>query len=98
MDEEKSVFAASRWTSGNFVFPSRIEVSKERVAHIKPGLFRTEEESIPLSKVASVTINSGWVWSEIQIESAGGANPIVSHGHPKQDALRIREIIERHQG
>jgi hypothetical protein len=98
MDEEKSVFAASRLTSGNFVFPSRIEVSKERVSRIKPGLFKSEEESIAISKVASVTINSGWIWSEIRIDSAGGANPIVSHGHPKQDALRIREIIERHQG
>jgi len=97
VDDEKSVFIASRLTSGNRVFPSRIEVSKERVSHIKPGIMHSEEESIPINKVASVTIDSGWIWSEIRIDPSGGSNPIVSHGHRKQDALRIREMIEHHQ-
>src|SRR5260370_32272298 len=97
MIEEKEVFVASRWTSGNALFPVRIEVSPERVTRVKPGLFSSNEESISISKVASVNIETGLIWSDIRIDSAGGANPILSHGHTKADARRIREMIEGYQ-
>jgi len=31
------------------------------------------------------------------IESTGGTDPIVSHGHRKADALRIRDLVEGFQ-
>jgi hypothetical protein len=37
------------------------------------------------------------IWSEIRIDSTGGAEPITSHGHSKKDAVRIRELIESYQ-
>jgi len=37
------------------------------------------------------------LWSDIRIDSAGGTNPIVSHGHRKHDAERIRDLVERFQ-
>ena len=91
------VFTASRWTSGNFLFPVRIEVSRERVTRITPSLFGQNEESIAISKVASVSIQTGILWSEIRIDSEGGTNPIRSHGHTKEDARTIRELIEKFQ-
>ena len=90
-------FIASRMTSGNFLFPTRIEVSPERVLRIKPRALGQDEESMPMAKVASVQINVGLMFSQIRIDSAGGTNPIVSHGHRKADARRIRELIERYQ-
>jgi len=54
--------------------------------------------SISISKVASVHIRTGILWSEILIESSGGADPLRSHGHRKADARRIRELIETAQG
>jgi hypothetical protein len=36
-------------------------------------------------------------WSDIRIDSAGGTNPILSHGHRKRDAERIRDLIEQLQ-
>ncbi|MGD0694798.1 MAG: hypothetical protein ABSB82_08075 [Terriglobia bacterium] len=50
-----------------------------------------------MSKVASVTIHTGLIWSEIRIESSGGADPITSHGHRKKDARQIRDLIEQLQ-
>jgi len=97
MTDEKQVFIASRWTSGNFFFPVRIEISRERVTRIKPRLFGSDEESIPLSKVASVNIKTGLIWSDIRIDSTGGNNPITSHGHSKADARAIRDLVERFQ-
>ena len=91
------VFTASRWTRGNFPFPTRIEVSPERVLRVKPRWFGATEESIAMSKVASVYISKGMLFSDIRIDSSGGSNPITSHGHTKGDAERIRELIEKHQ-
>jgi len=97
MDEEKHVFIASRWTSGNLLFPVRIEVNQDRVTRIKPRLFGSNEESIAIPKVASVNIKIGLIWSDIRIDSSGGTNPIVSHGHIKDDARAIRTLIEQFQ-
>ena len=90
-------FTASRWTRGNIFFPTRIVVSPLHVSRVKRRLFGSTEESIAISQVASVEISTGIIWSEITIESTGGADPITSHGHRKRDALRIRELIENYQ-
>ena len=97
MPEEKYVFTASRLTRGNLLFPVRIEINQERVARVKPRLVGANEESIPISKVASVNIATGLIWSDIRIDSSGGSNPILSHGHRKADAHRIRDLIEHFQ-
>jgi hypothetical protein len=91
------VFSASRFTKGNLFFPTRIEVGPERVLRVKPRFFGSNEESIPINKVASVQISTGMIWSNIRIDSAGGTNPILSHGHTKGDAERIRELVEHYQ-
>ena len=90
-------FSASRWTRGNFFFPTRIVISPLHVSRVKPRLFGSREESIAISQVASVQITTGVIWSEIRIDSTGGADPITSHGHRKRDAVRIRELIESYQ-
>lgn len=90
-------FSASRWTQGNFFFPTRIVVSPQRVSRVKSRLFGSNEESIPMSKVASVHISTGPIWAQIVIESSSGTDPITSHGHRKADAQRIRDLIEQYQ-
>jgi len=90
-------FQASRWTKGNFLFPTVIEVSDKAVTRRKRSWFNQDEMSINISKVASVHIKTGLVWSNILIESSGGTDPLQSHGHSKADALRIKELIENAQ-
>jgi len=97
MDNVRHVFTASRLTSGNRLFPVRIEVNQNRVTRLKRRLFGSNEESIAIQKVASVNIQTGLLWSDIRIDSAGGSDPIVSHGHRKEDARAIRDLIERFQ-
>jgi Bacterial PH domain len=98
MDSSLSeTYMASRWTKGNFFFPTKIVVSPQRVIRLKSRLFGSNEESIPMSKVASVHISTGMFWSEIVIESTGGSDPITSHGHRKAEAQRIRDLIETYQ-
>jgi hypothetical protein len=90
-------FSASRWTRGNHIFRTRIVVTPLHVSRVKSRLFGQTEESIAISQVASVEIKTGMIWSEIRIDSTGGAEPITSHGHRKKDAIRIRELIETYQ-
>jgi hypothetical protein len=90
-------FSASRWTRGNHIFPTRIVVTALHVSRVKSRMFGTTEESIAISQVASVAIETGMIWSEIRIDSTGGSEPITSHGHSKSDAVRIRELIESYQ-
>ena len=68
-----------------------------RVARVKSRLFGSNEESIAMSKIASVHISTGVFWAEIVIESTGGTDPITSHGHRKADAQRVRDLIEAYQ-
>jgi len=91
------IFTASRWTQGNFLFPTKLLVSPQRVSRIKSRLFGSNEESIAMSKIASVHISTGVFWSDIMIESTGGTDPITSHGHRKADAQRIRDLIETYK-
>ena len=90
-------FTASRWTKGNFFFPTRLLVSPQRVSLLKGRLLGSNEESIAISKIASVHISTGVLWSVIVIESTGGTDPITSHGHRKRDAERVRDLIETYQ-
>ena len=92
-----ATFSASRWTKGNFLFPTRLIITPQRVARVKSRLFGSNEESIAISKIASVHISTGVFWAEIVIESTGGTDPITSHGHRKGDAQSIRDLIEQYQ-
>jgi hypothetical protein len=90
-------FKASRWTTGNHLFPTVIEVSELSVVRHKRSWFSKDEISVSIQKVASVHIKTGVFWSEILIESSGGTDPLASHGHYKSDARRIKELIEGYQ-
>jgi hypothetical protein len=87
-------FVASRWTKGNHFFPAVIEVNDTAVVRQRSGLFSRNEMTIHLQKIASVHIQTGLFWSDILIESTGGTDPIESHGHRKDDARRIKYLIE----
>jgi hypothetical protein len=88
------IFRASRWTKGNLLFPTYIEVNEKSVSRRKRSWFHHDQISISMSKVASVHIKTGIIWSDILIESSGGSDPLASHGHKKGDAQRIKELIE----
>ena len=90
-------FKASRWTKGNHVFRTIIEVTDRAIIRHKRSWFSNDEISFSMSKVASVHIKTGFWWSDILIESSGGTDPFASHGHRKADAQRIRALVEEAQ-
>ena len=95
---EAELFTASRWTRGNLLFPTVIEVTDRALIRHQRTFFSKDEISISITKVASVHIKTGIWWSDIAIESSGGSDPLTSHGHRKADAQRIRSLVEEAQG
>jgi hypothetical protein len=95
--QEGEVFVASRLTRGNRIFPTQVAITPASVVQSKPQWLGRQEQSIHVSHVASVTIDTGLVFSDVVIETSGGSEPILCHGHRKREALRMKELIERYQ-
>jgi hypothetical protein len=91
------VFRASRWSSGNRLFPTQVLISPTSVVHYTPELFGRLEHSMHMAHVASVRIDTNLMFSDVYIETTGGASPIRCHGHSKADAIRMKQLIERYQ-
>jgi hypothetical protein len=94
---EGDVFVASRLSRGNRLFPTQVAVTPASVIQFKPQWLGRQEQSIHTSQVASVTADTGLLFSDVIIETTGGSEPIVCHGHRKGDALRMKELIGRYQ-
>jgi hypothetical protein len=92
------VFRASRWSGGNRLFPTQVAITKDSVVQYKPKWIGHDEEVIHVAHIASVKIATGAILSDIEIETSGGSDPIRCHGHRKNDAVRMKFLIEQYQG
>ena len=91
------VFRASRLSHGNRLFPTQVLITPTAVIHYTPELFGRKEHSIHIVHVASVSIDTNLLFSDVIIETTGGATPVRCHGHRKADAIRMKQLIEDHQ-
>jgi hypothetical protein len=91
--KDAPVFASSRWTSGNRLLPTQIAVFPDRVVRYTPKWIGHEEQTISIDQIASVRISAGMLFADVIIETTGGSQPIVCHGHWKGDAEGIRNRI-----
>jgi hypothetical protein len=91
------VFRASRLSQGNRLFPTQVLITPTAVVHYTPEVVGRREQSIHVAHVASVSINTNLLFSDVIIETSGGATPVRCHGHRKKDAVRMKALIEQHQ-
>lgn len=91
------VFRASRLSHGNRLFPTQVVISPSSVTHFTPQWIGKLEESIHISHVASIKIDTNIMFSDVVIETTGGHNPVRCHGHSKADALEMKRLIENFQ-
>ncbi|MGH9221818.1 MAG: hypothetical protein ACRD1W_21100 [Vicinamibacterales bacterium] len=91
------VFRASRWSRGNRLFPTQVLITPSSVVHYTPEVVGRKEHSIHIAHVASVSIDTNLLFSNVLIETSGGATPVVCHGHRKGDAVRMKQLIEQYQ-
>jgi hypothetical protein len=91
------VFVASRLSRGNHLFPTQVAITPTSVVQYTPRWLGRQEETIHMAHVASVKIDTGLIFSNVLIETTGGADPIVCHGHRKADAARMKDLIGLYQ-
>ena len=91
------VFRASRFSKGNHLLPTQVLVTPTNVVHFTPQWFGRYEHSIHVAHVASVGIDTHIIFSDVLIETTGGASPIHCKGHYKSDAVRMKQLIEEYQ-
>src|SRR5213083_2264089 len=77
------VFRASRVSRGNHLFPTQVLITPSSVVQYKPRWIGRQEETIHMAHVASVKIDTGLLLSNVLIETSGGSDPILCHGHRK---------------
>jgi hypothetical protein len=92
-----AIFRASRLSRGNRLFPTQVLITPSSVVHYTPEVVGRREQSIHIAHVASVSINTNLMFSDVIIETSGGATPVRCHGHRKGDAARMKALIEEHQ-
>lgn len=91
------VFRASRLSSGNHLFPTQVQITPTAIVHHTPRFMGQSEHSIHVAHVSSVRVDTGMIFSDVYIETSGGASPVKCHGHGKRDALEMKRIIEQFQ-
>jgi len=91
------VFHASRLSRGNRLFPTQVLITPSSVVQYTAHWIGKQEESIHIAHISSVKINTGLMFSDVLIETSGGASPIVCHGHSKSDAVTMKTLIEQSQ-
>jgi hypothetical protein len=91
------VFRASRWSGGNHLFPTQVQITPSSVVHFTPQWFGRVEHSIHIAHVSSVRIDTILLFSDVFIETSGGASPVACHGHRKRDAIAMKHLVEQYQ-
>ena len=91
------VFRASRLSRGNHLFPTQVLITPTSIVHYTPEWIGKLEHSIHIAHVASVRIDTNLLFSDVYIETSGGAAPVSCHGHSKRDAVRMKQLVEQFQ-
>jgi hypothetical protein len=91
------VFVASRWSRGNHLFPAQVAITPTEVVQFVPHWVGRREHTIHMAHVASVDISTNLFFSNIEIETSGGSDPVHCHGHRKRDALEMKRLINEFQ-
>jgi uncharacterized membrane protein YqiK len=91
------VFRASRLSSGNHLFPTQVQITPMAIVHHTPRFVGRSEHSIHVAHVSSVRVDTGMIFSDVYIETSGGASPVKCHGHRKRDAFEMKRLIAQFQ-
>jgi hypothetical protein len=93
-----SEYRASRFTSGNRIFPASITVDGNQIRYRKSRWFGSTEETINCQHVSSCRVAHGMIFSNMTLETSGGSQPIQIHGLSRRAAEAIEDAVRKAQG
>jgi uncharacterized membrane protein YdbT with pleckstrin-like domain len=87
------VFSASRLTSNNRLFPTKILIDDLGVTIKDHSLFSGKEKTIPFSRISSINIDCPFIgYSSITIETTGEGS-VLAHGFLKSEVTKMKELV-----
>lgn len=79
------------------LFPARMIADRLGISTVTVGFWLTpwmrQDEHLPMSHIAEVAHNRGFLWDTISVESSGGLNPLAIDGVPKSSARRFVDYV-----
>jgi hypothetical protein len=88
--QSSRVWAALTFNVTKLLFPSRMYADSHGVSTINVGFWLMpwvrSDEHLPMSHIAEVGHERGFLWDSISVESSGGLNPLTIAGLPKGPA------------
>jgi hypothetical protein len=91
------VFRASRLSRGNHLLPAQVIITQTSLTLYRPQWIGKLEESIHMAHIASIKIDTHVFFADIYVETSGGQDPVICHGHSKGDAVEMKSVIEQFQ-
>lgn len=91
------VFRASRLSRGNRLLPAQVIITQTSLTLYRPQWIGKLEESIHMAHIASIKIDTHVFFADIYVETSGGQDPVICHGHSKGDAVEMKSVIEKFQ-
>lgn len=91
------VFRASRLSRGNHLFPAQVAINQTSVVQYVPHWIGRREHTIHMAHISSVDITTTLFFSNLEIETSGGTDPVRCHGHRKRDAIEMKRLINEYQ-
>jgi hypothetical protein len=91
------VFRTSRWSRGNHLFPTQVAVTPSSVVQYTPQWLGRREHSIHMAHISSVEVDTNLFFSNVIIETSGGSDPVLCHGHRQRDAIEMKRLINEYQ-
>jgi hypothetical protein len=88
------VFRASRLSRGNHLFPAQVAITATSLTLFRPQWIGKFEESIHMAHIASIKIDTHVLFADVTVETSGGQDPVICHGHLKGDAVEMKRVIE----
>lgn len=90
-------YIASRFSVGNFLFPSKLSVSEHEITFIDRKIIGSDLISISFYQIEVVEIRTGLFFATIIVGSEGGAK-IIASGFKKADAREIKTLLDAGRG
>lgn len=88
------IYRASRFSAGNLLFRDQIRLEPDKVVFVKNHFIGDEEHSIAYEQLASISINRGFLFSDLLFETTGGSEPVFMNGLWNGTAERAQHELE----
>jgi len=93
--EKERVYSASRLSSfRNFFFRDQLKLEQDDAVFLKGHWVGDEEQKIRYDRISSVSMQRGFIFASLLLESTGGSEPVYLDGFWRWTAARAKADLQ----